>query len=67
MILCCELKNGLCKMVTKSQIATKFNVTKWGLHCTKKTMPLKIWYEGLGKTHLDDWKLVLDSSEAKCF
>ena len=34
MILCNELKNGLCKIVTKSQVVTKFNVTKLRLHCT---------------------------------
>ena len=33
MILCSELKNGLCKIVTKSQVVTKFNVTKSRLHC----------------------------------
>ena len=26
MILCSKLKNGLCKIVTKSQLVTKFNV-----------------------------------------
>ena len=34
MILCSKLKNGLCKIVTKSQIVTKFNVTKSRLNCT---------------------------------
>ena len=33
MILCCKWKNGLCKIVTKSQGVTKFNVTKSRLHC----------------------------------
>ena len=33
MILCSKLKNGLCKIVTKSQVVTKFNVTKSRLHC----------------------------------
>ena len=33
-ISCSELKNGLCKLVTKSQVVTKFNVTKSRLHCT---------------------------------
>jgi hypothetical protein len=33
MILCSKLKNGLCKVVTKSQVATKFNVTKSRLDC----------------------------------
>ena len=28
------MKNGLCKIVTKSQVVTKFNVTKSKLHCT---------------------------------
>jgi hypothetical protein len=34
MILCRKLKNVLCKIVTKSQVVTKFNVTKSRLHCT---------------------------------
>ena len=34
MILCSKLQNGLCKIVTNSQIITKFNVTKSRLHCT---------------------------------
>ena len=34
MILCSKLKNGLWKIVTKSQVVTKFNVTKSRLHCT---------------------------------
>ena len=34
MILCSKLKTGLCKIVTKSQVVTKFNVTKSRLHCT---------------------------------
>ena len=34
MILCSKFKNGLCKIVTKSQIVTKYNVTKSRLHCT---------------------------------
>ena len=34
MILCSKLKKGLCKTVTKSQVVTKFNVTKSRLHCT---------------------------------
>ena len=29
-----KLKNGLCRIVTKSQFVTKFNVTKSRLHCT---------------------------------
>ena len=33
MILCSELKNGLRKIVTKSQVVTKFNLTKSRLHC----------------------------------
>ena len=36
MILCSKLKNGLCKVVTKSQVVTKFNVTKSRLHCAKQ-------------------------------
>ena len=34
MILCSKLKNGLCKIVSKSQVVTKFNVTKSRLHST---------------------------------
>ena len=34
MILCSKLKNGLFKIVTKSQVATKFTVTKSRLHCS---------------------------------
>ena len=34
MILCSKLKNGVCKLVTKSQVVTKFDVTKSRLHCT---------------------------------
>ena len=34
MILCSKLKNGLWKIVTKSQVVTKFDVTKSRLHCT---------------------------------
>ena len=33
MIFCSKLKNGLCKIVAKSQTVTKFNVTKSRLHC----------------------------------
>ena len=33
MVLCSKLKNGLCKIVAKSQVVTKFNVTKSRLHC----------------------------------
>ena len=29
------MKNGLCKVVIKSQVVTKFNVTKSRLHCTR--------------------------------
>ena len=36
MILCSKLKNGLCKMVTKSQVVTEFSVTKSRMHCTFK-------------------------------
>ena len=34
MLLCSKWKNGLCKIVTKSQVVTKVNVTKSRLHCT---------------------------------
>ena len=37
MILCSKLKKGLCKTVIKSQVVTKFNVTKSRLHCTQIT------------------------------
>ena len=46
MVLCSELKNGLCKLVTKSQVVTKFNVTKLRLHCTMFTyldLPKSCW------------------------
>ena len=33
MILCNKMKNGLCKVVTKSQVVTKFNATKSRLNC----------------------------------
>ena len=33
MMSCSKLKNGLCKIVTKSQVVTKSNVTKSRLHC----------------------------------
>ena len=33
MVLCSNLKNCLWKIVTKSQVVTKFNVTKLRLHC----------------------------------
>ena len=33
MILCSKLKNSLCKIVTKSQVVTKFTVTKSRLYC----------------------------------
>ena len=38
MILCSKLKNGLRKIVTKSQVVTKFNVTKSRFHCTSKLL-----------------------------
>ena len=34
LLLCSKLKNGLWKIVTKSQVVTKFNVTKSRLHCS---------------------------------
>ena len=34
MILCSTLKNDFCNIVTKSQVVTKFNVTKSRLHST---------------------------------
>ena len=48
MILCSKLKNGLCEIVTESQVVTKFNVTKLRLYCTDFsggcTTPVK-WLE----------------------
>ena len=35
MLICSKMKNGLCKIVTKSQVVTKFNVTKSRLHCMR--------------------------------
>jgi hypothetical protein len=40
-----NLKNDLCKIVTKSQVVTKFNTTKLRLHCTKPTL-LQGWKQG---------------------
>ena len=34
MTLCSKWKNNLCKIVTKSWVVTKFNVTKSRLHCS---------------------------------
>ena len=34
LFLCSKLKNGLLKIVNKSQAVNKFNVTKSRLHCT---------------------------------
>ena len=42
MILCSKLKNGLCNIVTKSQVVTKFNVTKSRLQCTVLNLDLKM-------------------------
>ena len=36
MTLCSKFKIGLCEIVTKSQVVTKFNVTKSILHCLSK-------------------------------
>ena len=41
MILCSKLKKGLCKTVTKSQVVTKFNVTKSRLHCMEITLVIE--------------------------
>ena len=38
MILCSKLKNDLCKIVTKSEVVTKFNVTKSRLHCDSSSV-----------------------------
>ena len=43
MILCGKLINGLCKIVTKSQVITKFNVTKSRLHCTNIPRKMMIY------------------------
>ena len=37
------MKNGFCKIVTKSQIVTKFNVTKLRLHCSINQVAYK-WF-----------------------
>ena len=42
MILCSNLKNRICKIVTKSQVVTKVNVTKSRLHCTSFDHPCYI-------------------------
>ena len=39
MILFSKLKNGLCKIVTKSQVVIKFNVTESRLHRTCRKLP----------------------------
>ena len=44
MILCSKLKNGLFKIVTKSQVVTKFTVTKSRLYCSSP------WLRYLQKT-----------------
>ena len=45
MILCSKLKIGLCKIVTKSQVITKFKVTISSLHCTY------LWTERASQDH----------------
>ena len=45
MILCSKLKNGLCKIVTKSQVVTKVDVTKSRLHCTAIQFDLETNFE----------------------
>ena len=44
MILCSKLKNGLWKIVTKSQVVTKFDITKSRLHCNFKGSSM-MWIE----------------------
>ena len=51
MILCSILRNGLCKIVTKSQIVTKFNVTESKLHCILLGLKTKVF---LYKKQLND-------------
>ena len=61
MILCSKLKNGLCKIVTKSQVVTKFNVSKSRLHCKsvstyeKRVISLSTIYLGSNK----NWDTIL--------
>ena len=43
MILCSKRKNGVCKIVTKSQIITKSNATKSRLHCMYVCTNLKLF------------------------
>ena len=47
MLLSSKLKNGLCKIVTKSQVVTKFNVTKSRLHC--------IYHTYIGRIEVIQW------------
>ena len=51
MILCSKWKNGLCKIVTKSQVVTKFNVTKSRLHCISNIMSFKFFRYETVETH----------------
>ena len=57
MLLCSKWKNGLCKIVTKSQVVTKFNVTKFNvtksrLHCTYPDLNK---YAHMGNSRLTFW------------
>ena len=51
MILCSKLKNGICKIVTKLQVVTKFNVTKSRLHCSKMRHAYKVRNSALSRTY----------------
>ena len=50
-ILCSKLKNGLCKIVAKSKVVTKFNVTKLRLHCISNIMSFKFFRYETVETH----------------
>ena len=51
MVLCSKLKNGLCKIVTKSEVVTKFNVTKSRLHCSKMRHAYKVRNSALSRAY----------------
>ena len=51
MLLCSKMKNGLCKIVTKSQVVTKFNVTKSRLHCSINQVAYKWFISRISQTY----------------
>ena len=64
MILCSKLKKGLSKIVTKSEVFTKFNVTKSRLHCTLNNLGGKYAFKDHKSRFLKNWsKLCLNMSE----